>query len=94
MGAKIIQAKGKTHYGIVTCVCYLADAIINQRPIIAPVFSTLLGEHGVRGIELFVPSVVGPSGVQKGLGNGGNQKSIVAFSMQSREVQEVLNQIT
>ena len=30
MGAEIISAKGRTHYGIATCVCYLADSILNQ----------------------------------------------------------------
>lgn len=65
MGGEIIKTKGRTHYGIATCVCYLADAIINQRPTIASVTSTLMGEHGVRDVALSVPSVVGPAGVQQ-----------------------------
>ena len=65
MGTEIIKAKGKTHYGIATCVCYLADSIINQKPTIASVCSPLLGEHGVRGVSLSVPSVVGAAGVQQ-----------------------------
>lgn len=65
MGSEIIKAKGRTHYGIATCVCQLADAIVNQRPTIASVSSVLMGEHGCRGIALSVPSVVGPSGVQQ-----------------------------
>lgn len=65
MGEKIIKAKGRTHYGIATCVCYLADAVLNQRPMIASVTSPLMGEHGVRDVSLSVPSVIGPSGVQQ-----------------------------
>lgn len=65
MGGEIIAEKGRTHYGIATCVCQLADAIINQRPTIASVSSVLMGEHGCRGVALSVPSVVGPSGVQQ-----------------------------
>lgn len=65
MGSEIIQAKGKTHYGIATCVCQLADAILNQRPTIASVCTPLQGEHGVRDVALSVPSIVGPSGVQQ-----------------------------
>ena len=65
MGSEIIAAKGRTHYGIATCVCQLADAIINQRPTIASVSSVLMGEHGCRGVALSVPSVIGPSGVQQ-----------------------------
>lgn len=65
MGTEIIKAKGKTHYGIATSVCFIADAIINQRPTIASVSSQLMGEHGVRGVSLSVPSVIGPGGVQQ-----------------------------
>ena len=35
MGATIIKGKGRTHYGIATCVCYLAEAVLNQRLTIA-----------------------------------------------------------
>ena len=45
MGSEIICAKGRTHYGIATCVCQLADAVINQRPTIVSVSSVLMGEH-------------------------------------------------
>lgn len=64
MGSEIIAEKGRTHYGIATCVCQLANAVINQRPTIASVSSVLMGEHGCRGVALSVPSVVGPAGVQ------------------------------
>lgn len=65
MGSEVIRCKGKTHYGIATCVCHLADAVLNQRPTIVSVTSPLQGEHGVRGVSLSVPSVVGPAGVQQ-----------------------------
>lgn len=65
MGSEIIAEKGRTHYGIATCVCQLADAIINQRPTISSVSSILMGEHGCRDVALSVPSVVGSSGVQQ-----------------------------
>ena len=65
MGARIISAKGRTHYGIATCVCQIADAVINQRPTINCVSSVLQGEHGCRGVALSVPSVIGPGGVQQ-----------------------------
>jgi L-lactate dehydrogenase len=65
MGSAIISAKGKTHYGIATCVCQIADAVLNHRPMIASVCSPLLGEHGVRDVALSVPSVIGHAGVQQ-----------------------------
>ena len=65
LGSKIIKGKGKTHYGIATCVCYIADAILNQRLTIMPVTSVLHGEYGVSNVSLSVPSIVGVNGVEK-----------------------------
>ena len=64
MGARIIGAKGKTHYGIATCVCSLADAVLNQRLTIAPVTSPLQGEYGIRDVAVSIPSIVGVNGVE------------------------------
>ena len=64
MGAEIIKDKGKTHYGIATCVCSLADAVLNQRLTIAPVTSPLEGEYGIEGVALSLPSIVGVNGVE------------------------------
>ncbi|MDD4200145.1 MAG: L-lactate dehydrogenase [Eubacteriales bacterium] len=64
MGAEIIRDKGKTHYGIATCVCSVADAVLNQRLTIAPVTSPLQGEYGIDGVALSLPSIVGVNGVE------------------------------
>ena len=67
MGASIIGAKGRTHYGIATCVCSLADAVLNQRLTIAPVSSPMQGEYGISDVAISVPSIVGVSGVERRL---------------------------
>lgn len=67
MGARIINAKGKTHYGIATCVCSLSDAVLNQRLTIAPVTSPLRGEYGISDVAISVPSIVGVNGVERRL---------------------------
>ncbi len=67
MGASIIEAKGRTHYGIATCVCSLADAVLNQRLTIAPVTSPLEGEYGIRDVAISIPSIVGVNGVERRL---------------------------
>jgi L-lactate dehydrogenase len=64
MGATIISNKGRTHYGIATCVCSIADAILNQRPTIASVCSELNGEYGLNDIVLSLPSIIGVNGVE------------------------------
>lgn len=93
MGADIISAKGRTHYGIATCVCYLADAIINQRPIIAPVTSTLCGEHGVRDVAISVPSVIGPCGVQQRIRERWTPEEYRGFFDSVDRIREVLEQL-
>ena len=64
MGAGIIAAKGRTHYGIATCVCSLADAVLNQRLTIAPVTSPMMGEYGIKDVAISVPSIIGVNGVE------------------------------
>ncbi|MEH2945017.1 L-lactate dehydrogenase [Lachnospiraceae bacterium KK002] len=91
MGSEIIRTKGKTHYGIATCVCHLADAVLNQRPTIVSVSSQLLGEHGVRGVSLSVPSVVGPSGVQQRIRERWAPEEYRGFFDAVEKVREILS---
>lgn len=93
MGADIIRAKGRTHYGIATCVCCIADAIINMRPTIASVSSRLQGEHGVRDVALSVPSVVGPVGVQQRIREKWESEEYRGFFDAVRNVRRVLENI-
>lgn len=93
MGADIIQAKGRTYYGIATCVCQLSDAILNQKPTIASVSSTLMGEHGVRGVALSVPSVVGPAGVQQRIREKWSPEEYRGFFDAVESVRTILGQI-
>ncbi len=67
MGSQIISAKGRTHYGVATCVCYLAEAIINNERIVATVSSPFHGEYGIEGVSLSIPSIVSAQGVEKRL---------------------------
>lgn len=90
MGSDIIKAKGKTHYGIASCVCYIADAIINQRATIVSVSSQLMGEHGVRGLSLSVPSVIGPSGVQQRVREKWSKEEYRGFFEATKKVRDIL----
>ena len=94
MGAEIIKAKGRTHYGIATTVCYIADAIINQRPTIVSVSSPLMGEHGVRGVSLSVPSVIGPAGVQQRIREKWLPEEYRGFFDAVDAVRNTLNELT
>ena len=67
MGTEIIKGKKRTHFGIATCVCYIADAILNHRPTIVSVSSVLSGEYGISGVALSLPSIVDSTGVERRL---------------------------
>lgn len=93
LGAKIIGHKGKTHYGIATCVCSVADTILNQRPTIASVTSPLQGEYGVEGISLSVPSIIGVNGVEKRIEEKWSEKEFSSFKASAASLKDVLGRI-
>jgi len=78
-GGEIIRAKGKTHYGIATCVCFLADAVLNQRLTISTVSSPFHGEYGIEGVSLSVPSIVGVNGVERRLEERWSEEEYAKF---------------
>lgn len=93
MGATIIKAKGKTHYGIATCVCSLADAVLNQRLTVAPVTSTLQGEYGIRDVALSLPSIVGVNGVEHRLEEHWLQSERDKFDVSAQKLLETLKRL-
>lgn len=93
MGASIIEAKGKTHYGIATCVCSLADAVLNQRLTIAPVTSTLDGEYGISDVAISVPSIVGVNGVERRLEEKLTSEEIQRLQMSASKMRDTLDSI-
>lgn len=92
MGAEIIADKGKTHYGIATCVCYLAQAVLNQRLTIAPVSTVFQGEYGIEGISLSVPSIIGVNGVEKRLEERWAEEEFSRFRQAVEKMKTVLEQ--
>ena len=64
MGAEIISGKGKTYYGISTCVCYIADAILNKRSVTASVSGVWNGEYGLEDVAMSLPCLVDYNGIK------------------------------
>lgn len=93
MGATIIGAKGRTHYGIATCVCSLADAILNQRLTIAPVTSPLHGEYGINGVSISIPSIIGVSGVQHHLVERWTDEEVALLNVSADSMRETLSKL-
>lgn len=93
MGSEIIAAKGRTHYGIATCVCSLADAILHGRPTIASVTSMLCGEYGVNEVALSVPSIISVNGVEKRIEEHWSNKEFTAFQTAADKLKSKLTEI-
>lgn len=93
MGASIIEAKGKTHYGIATCVCSLADAVLNQRLTIASVTSPFEGEYGIKGVAISVPSIIGVNGVERRLEEKIDEEETKKLIASAEKIKDTLNSL-
>ena len=93
MGAEIIKDKGRTHYGIATCVCHLAEAVLNQRLTIAPVSTVFQGEYGIRDVCLSVPSIIGVNGVEKRLEERWSEEEFMQFKQAAEKLKGVLKKL-
>jgi len=90
MGSSIIEKKGKTHYGIATCVTYLADAILNRRPTVASVSSVFEGEYGVSSCALSIPSIIGVNGVEKRIVERWSEEDFIKLKISKNQICSVL----
>lgn len=94
MGSVIISAKGRTHYGIATCVCSLADAILNQRLTVAPVSSPLQGEYGIEDVSISIPSIIGVNGVEHRLKEKWTDEEIEKLRVSARCMKDTLERLS
>ena len=60
----IIEKKGATYYGIAMSVRRICEAIVRDEKTILPVSFLQHGEHGVDGVCLSMPAIVGKDGVE------------------------------
>lgn len=62
---RVIDGKGATNYAIGLAGARIAEAVIRDERAVLPVSSVLNGVHGVSGVALSLPSVVGAGGVER-----------------------------
>lgn len=62
---KVIAGKGATNYAIGLSGARIVEAVLADERSILPVSSVLRGYHGIDGVALSVPSIVGAGGVQR-----------------------------
>lgn len=62
---KIIEKKGATYYAIALALTRICEAILKDQKSILPVSSYLENYHGIDGVCLGVPSIIGRNGVEQ-----------------------------
>lgn len=62
---EIIAGKGATNYAIGLAGARIVEAVLADENAVLPVSSVLSGYHGIEGVALSVPSVVGAGGVER-----------------------------
>jgi len=67
MGIEIIRGKGRTHFGISSCVSYIANAILNHHSTVVSVTSVLQGEYGIHDVAMSLPSIISANGIERRL---------------------------
>ncbi|RWZ61234.1 L-lactate dehydrogenase [Labedella populi] len=60
---RVIEGKGATNYAIGLSAARIVEAILRDENTILPVSSVLDGFHGIDGVALSIPSIVGAGGV-------------------------------
>ncbi len=61
---EIIEKKGATYYGIAMSVKRICEAIVRDEKSILPVSSIQHDNHGISGVALSMPAIVGEQGVE------------------------------
>jgi L-lactate dehydrogenase len=90
---KIIERKGSTYYAIALALARICEAILRDQHSVLAVSSYLEGYHGVSGICLGVPTVVGRNGVEAVMEIPLSAREGEQFRASAAKLQEFLTQI-
>ncbi len=61
---EIIQKKRATYYGVAMAVRRICEVIMNDEKSVLPVSTAMHGEHGIEGVVLSMPCIVGRNGIE------------------------------
>ncbi len=89
---EIISRKKATYYGIAMAVKRICEAIARDEKSILPISSMLHGEHGIEGISLSMPAIVGKDGVETLVPIQLNDEEVSKLRLSAKTLQDTLNQ--
>jgi len=89
----IIQKKGATYYAIALALGRICEAILNDQRSILPVSSYLEDYHGISGVCMGVPSVVGRNGVAEAVPIPLSDTELAALKESAGKLKSFLSEI-
>ncbi|MGE5674282.1 MAG: L-lactate dehydrogenase [Mycobacterium leprae] len=90
---QIIAKKGATFYAIALALSRICEAILKDQRSVLPVSTYLDGYHGISGVCLGVPAVVGRSGVEEVVQVPLSQAEVEQISQSAAKLAEFLGSI-
>lgn len=92
-GKEVIKRKGETSYGIGLSMTRISKAVLKNEKSVLPVSTLLQDYHGVSGVYLSVPAIVGKQGIEKVLKVRFNDEEMAAFKHSAEEVKKIIKEI-
>lgn len=92
-GAKIIQYKGATFYGIATSITRISEAILKDQNSILTVSSVINGHYGINDVALSVPTVVNLNGIKSVYEMPFSKKELEALQDSAKKIRLVLDEV-
>lgn len=92
-GAKIIQYKGATYYGIALSVTRIAEAILKNQNSVLTVGSVISGNYGINDVALSLPSIVNANGIEKIFDISLNDKELALLQASAAKIKDTLDQV-
>ncbi len=86
---RIIEKKHATYYGVAMTVRRICEAIIRDEKSILPISSMLHGQHGIDGVVLSNPCIVGKDGVEGHVPLSLNEQELLALQRSADLLREI-----
>lgn len=92
-GAKIIQNKGATFYGVAKCLSTIVCAIIENQNTVIPVSAPLDGQYGVKDLYLGSPAIINRQGIGQVVEYHLSPDELQKMHHSANQLQAVLNDL-
>ena len=87
---EIINRKRATYYGIAMAVKRICETIVRDEKSILPISSIMHGEHGIEGISLSLPAIVGKDGVETLVPIQLSETEIISLQKSAKTLKDIL----